>query len=149
MHDPRVISAARYWATRPGNYTLSCVFDEDDARQEAAIALLSHVDATWSILYRRVIDAARRTVPGYRQRLMPRMTPLDDDRVTDCQAERLTLLHERAAIIDALPEDEKAVVLHWVLGDTDTEAGALYGVKESAWCKRRTKVFQRLQKRGL
>lgn len=150
-HNTRPERAARYWASRPGNHHCFAVFNYEDALQEARLGLLANPSATWAILYRRVLDAARRAIPGYRQREVPVFVALDDvpDRFIDCTAERLTLLHERAAILDALPDSKRALAAHWVDGETDDQAGARYGVKGPAWCARRWSFFKELRAQGL
>ena len=149
--DPRAVSAARYWASRPGNWMVSAIFDRDDAQQEAALALLVDPDAQPRALYRRVLDAARRAAPGYRQRKMPQTVPLDDGLhvSTDCTAERATLLHQRVALLERLPPLQRAIVEHWLDGDDDKQAGAAHGMTGPGWRWHRKRLFDQLQRRGL
>lgn len=64
------VAAAMHWRSRPGNRDL-VVFDYEDALQEARIALHQNPEAGEKVLYRRILDAARQAVPGYRDRAMP------------------------------------------------------------------------------
>jgi hypothetical protein len=162
MQDKRVLSAAKYWATRPGNWTLSVIFDIEDAQQEAALALLEHerkareqgmepTKLTWSALYCDVQDAARKAVPGYRQRKMFAHIAVQetDDMVQPDNAPRLTLLAERIKILKSLSEQEIAMIEGWLAVEEDKVVGARYGVKGPAWCWRRKRLFDKLAKRGL
>jgi hypothetical protein len=149
MHDPRAVSASRYWASRPGNWLLAGVFDREDAQQTAALELLLAPDATWGDLYRRVQSAAGRVALGYRQRQMIETVALDDDIATDGDAERATLLHERIRILEALPPAKRAIVDHWLDGDDDEQAGAAHGMTGAGWRYRRNQLFNDLQRRGL
>jgi hypothetical protein len=150
--DARAISAARYWASRPGNWAVFRVFDEEDARQSAALALVQKPDATWAMLYRRVLEAVARTVPGYRQRNILEWsgTGRSEFEADDGPSPyHVTLQRERAALLDALPEEKRALAVHWIDGEEDKDAGARYGVKGPAWCWRRRRLFNELQQRGL
>lgn len=174
--DERFTSAAKYWISRPGNWTLAAVFDEEDARQEAALALLEHehkarskgqepTELTWSALYLDIQDAARKKIPGYRQRNLAthctihfydcediqeeQLAFVPEQYQTPDNAERLTLLFERLRILQSLPEQEIAMIEGWLAGEEDKVVGARYGVKGPAWCWRRKRLFDRLTKRGL
>lgn len=149
--DPRVLSAARYWASRPGNHHVFHVFDERDARQEAALGLIANPRATWAVLYRRVLDAVRRVVPGYRQRAVPLHISIDEaedlhrylpEPVSPADA---ALLQQRAAMLDALPGQKRAMALHYVLGEDDRTAARQHGVKHWTWRKGRQRLFQQLE----
>ena len=156
-HDKRAVSAARYWASRPGNWRLGAVFDADDAYQEAALALWRYEREdpqqriTWGILYRRVLDVVEAFEPGYYAHAMPQMVPLDDAAEVSvaCDAERLTLLHERLRILDALPDDKRQIVVHWLAGDDDEKAGREHGMTGAGWRWHRKRLFDSLQRRGL
>jgi hypothetical protein len=165
-HDERAVSAARYWASRPGNWMVSAVFDRDDAQQEAAMALLADPDTKPRALYRRVLDAVDSVIPGYRQRKLWEFVPLtlldsevDRDKedelflrerlAVECDAERLTLLHERLRILDALPDEKRQIVVHWLSGDDDEQAGKAHGMTGAGWRWHRKRLFKSLQRRGL
>jgi len=150
--DPRAERAARLWMGKPGNthWRISTVFDRDDARQEAILALLTNPDASYLQCYSRVIDGVRKVVPGYRERNVVQTVSLDDcpELTVDCQAERMTLLRERAAIIDALPESQRQIIMHDMNGDSNAEVSAAHGVKEATWIARKMTLYRKLAKTG-
>lgn len=77
MRDPRVEVAVSIWRRRVGQ---SSVFDADDARQEAGIAIWRAGETGTSTLgYSRIIDAIRKLTPGWRQRNAMFVAQSDDD----------------------------------------------------------------------
>lgn len=109
MRDPRVEVAVSIWRRRVGQ---SSVFDDDDARQEAGIAIWRAGETGTSTLgYRRIIDAIRKLTPGWRQRKAMFVAQSDDDLesgkyegVDPVTPERTLEARQLLALIDGMDE---------------------------------------------
>lgn len=58
------------------------------------------------------------------------------------------LMFERAAVLDALPHPQRAMALHYVMGDDEKTAAQLHGMAQWTWRKQRIRLFEQIQRRG-
>jgi len=150
------LRAARYWASIPGNQTVRSKFDLDDAVQEASIALWQDPDATVTTLYRRILDAVRVAVPGYRQRNVTNYVSIDsleavgiwNQASNEIGPDEIALRSERVAMLKSLPKRQREIAEAWIDGLSDGEAAAAAGVHRVTWMKWRQEMFNEISTKG-
>lgn len=112
MDEDAVRAAVGRWARRIGPCS---VFDHDDARQEARLALLIAGERGHKTLaYNRIIDAMRALIPGFYQRsplfkgghLDPDESLVDDGLTPEQHLHAKQML----AVLDGLPEPARSDV---------------------------------------
>lgn len=141
MSEEQVRSAVNWWAKRVGPRT---VFDYDDARQEARIALWVAESRGQPVrgyrLYKRILDGMRKAIPGFRTR--EALVFVDDEEGPEpwheYTPERLLAARQHLAYVELLPEPEREIAKLVMAGSTVTELAQLYGVSAS-------RISQRLQ----
>jgi hypothetical protein len=135
--DARVRSAVRHWERRVGPCT---VFDRDDARQEARIAIWKAGErGTSTAGYRQILDALRALVPGFRDQAQPQFVGLEDyDEADDMTPERIAGARQMLRRMQELPDRIRITAERCFAGETCTEIAADMGVTTS-------EIYQRLK----
>jgi RNA polymerase sigma factor (sigma-70 family) len=130
MSDPRVEAAVGLWGRRIGP---TAVFDRDDARQEATIALwLAGPAAASTAAYRRIIDAIRLLVPGFRARQQLVFADAEhQEPAHDLTPEAIAMAREVCRRMSDLPPRTREVVQLCVEGKSYAEIAAQLGIGEA------------------
>lgn len=134
MSEPLVSATVNFWARRVGPRV---VFDHDDARQEARIAVWQS-EGRGAHVYRRILDAMRKLIPGFKVGNQPIFEDEHPEAI-DCMTPDLILqAKRRIERIETLPEPEKSIVLKIMAGQTSKQIAQEYGISAS-------RVSQRLK----
>jgi len=145
MRDARVEVAVSLWRRRVGQ---SSVFDADDARQEAHIAIWRAGETGTSTLgYSRILDAIRKLTPGWRQRRALFIAQSEDDLengkhegVDPVTPERLLEAKQTLARLGRLPEITQTCARMSMLGCGLVEIGKEVGLSHGAVSAHLSKV---------
>jgi RNA polymerase sigma factor (sigma-70 family) len=97
-------------------------------------------------------DYLRTLAPGSRHEKSIQFIRIDDAHslYTMCDETQTdeVLMFERAAVLDALPHPQRAMALHYVMGDDEKTAAQQHGIPHWTWRKQRTRLFEQIQRRG-
>ncbi len=133
--DGRVGWAVGRWARRVGH---TAVFDQDDARQEAAIGVWrAGPAASATVAYRRILDAVRALTPGWRGRSAPEHVSLDDapDVAEHITPEHIAAARETLRRLAFLPDEQRLIADLCMQGLSGAEIARRIG-KSEMWVSR-------------
>lgn len=130
MSEALVGAAVNWWARRVGPRV---VFDRDDARQEARIALWqAEKTGRGAHLYRRILDGMRKAIPGFRHR--EALVMVEEEHAPESWHEdtpdKALMAKQHLARIQRLPDAEREVVFAVMAGMTSVEIAAQRNVTE-------------------
>ena len=132
MSEALVGAAVSWWARRVGPRV---VFDRDDACQEARIAVWqAQQSGRGAHAYRRILDAMRRAIPGFKQHEAPAFVSQSQapEAWHDDTPDKALEVLQRVRRMDKLPEPERSIAVQVLQGRTVTQIAADRGVSASA-----------------